>query len=204
MLAAGIKTPVPLEELECHLREDVERQIKSGMSEAEAVVTAVEKIGRAYELKREFTKVAGLIWPGERKRMQLFVIVSHCFLSLFAVPMLIFKHGNFSEMTPVEQLSAWVFVVVMILLVCAGQLGHRLFPTIRSQRARDRIVMLGSLLIVLWLTVGCLLLLPRFDFTLGEMILAMLWGLLMPLGFFLALMTGLEKAAQTESSLTVR
>jgi hypothetical protein len=30
MLAAGIKTPVPLEELESHLREDIAQQMKSG------------------------------------------------------------------------------------------------------------------------------------------------------------------------------
>ena len=28
MLSAGIKTPVPLEELEIHLREEIEQQIK--------------------------------------------------------------------------------------------------------------------------------------------------------------------------------
>ena len=33
MLAAGIKTPVPLEELEIHLREEIERQMKSGLNE---------------------------------------------------------------------------------------------------------------------------------------------------------------------------
>lgn len=32
MLAAGIKTPVPLEELESHLRDEIEQQTKSGLS----------------------------------------------------------------------------------------------------------------------------------------------------------------------------
>ena len=36
MLAAGIKTPVPLEELEIHLREEIERQMKSGLNEQDA------------------------------------------------------------------------------------------------------------------------------------------------------------------------
>ena len=44
MLAAGIKTPVPLEELESHLREDVEQQMRSGFSEQEAFGSAVKKI----------------------------------------------------------------------------------------------------------------------------------------------------------------
>lgn len=57
MLAAGISTPVPLEELENHLREEVERQIKSGLSEPDAFNSAVQQIGRARTLKDEFAKV---------------------------------------------------------------------------------------------------------------------------------------------------
>jgi hypothetical protein len=56
MLAAGIKTPVPLEELESHLREEIERQTKSGLSEAEAFNSAVQKIGQVSLLKTEFKK----------------------------------------------------------------------------------------------------------------------------------------------------
>ncbi len=34
MLSAGIKTPEPLDELENHLRDDMEQKIRSGLSEA--------------------------------------------------------------------------------------------------------------------------------------------------------------------------
>jgi len=57
MLAAGIKTPAPLEELEIHLREEIEPHIKSGLNEAEAFQAAVEKIGQAHLLQKEFKKV---------------------------------------------------------------------------------------------------------------------------------------------------
>jgi hypothetical protein len=57
MLAAGIKTPVPLEELEIHLREEIERQMKLGLSEQEVFVFAVGKIGQPKKLKNEFQKV---------------------------------------------------------------------------------------------------------------------------------------------------
>ena len=56
MLAAGIKTPVPLEELEIHLREETERQLKSGLNEQEAFKAAAQKIGQPDVLKREFQK----------------------------------------------------------------------------------------------------------------------------------------------------
>jgi hypothetical protein len=56
MLAAGIKAPVPLEELECHLREEFERQILSGASDHEAFQRTVLQIGQGKELKTEFVK----------------------------------------------------------------------------------------------------------------------------------------------------
>ena len=57
MLAAGIKTPVPLEELEIHLREEIERQMKSGLNEQNAFEFTIRQIGQPKVLKGEFKKV---------------------------------------------------------------------------------------------------------------------------------------------------
>ncbi|HXR05248.1 MAG TPA: hypothetical protein VN836_11125 [Verrucomicrobiae bacterium] len=57
MLAAGIETPVPLDELECHLREDVEEEVRSGINAQKAFEAAVQRIGQANVLKSEFKKV---------------------------------------------------------------------------------------------------------------------------------------------------
>ena len=46
MLAAGIKAPVPLDELESHLCEEIERQIKSGLGEQKAFEISVHQIGQ--------------------------------------------------------------------------------------------------------------------------------------------------------------
>jgi hypothetical protein len=56
MLAAGIKSPVPLEELEIHLHDQIDREIKSGNSEPKAFELAVAKLGQANPLKNEFNK----------------------------------------------------------------------------------------------------------------------------------------------------
>src|SRR5271157_5070374 len=45
MLAVGIKTPVPLEELESHLRDEIEQQMRSGLNAQQAI-----------EIKSEFKK----------------------------------------------------------------------------------------------------------------------------------------------------
>lgn len=59
MLAAGIKIPVPLQELESHLRDDVEDQIQSGLNAQQAFKTSVQRIGDANQLKSEFKKTCG-------------------------------------------------------------------------------------------------------------------------------------------------
>ena len=54
MLNAGIKGPEVLEELESHLREDIERRIRGGVGEASAFERAVEQVGRPGKLSAEF------------------------------------------------------------------------------------------------------------------------------------------------------
>lgn len=61
MLAAGIKTPAPLEELESHLREEIERQIQSGASAQEAFRRTVLQIGQPKELKAEFARAGNFL-----------------------------------------------------------------------------------------------------------------------------------------------
>jgi hypothetical protein len=56
MLVSGIKAPVPLDELEGHLRDDLERQIKSGINPQAAFENSVQQMGHAGELKGEFKK----------------------------------------------------------------------------------------------------------------------------------------------------
>jgi hypothetical protein len=56
MLAAGIKAPVPLEELESHLREEIERQMKSGLDWQTAFEISIRHFGQPKELHGEFKK----------------------------------------------------------------------------------------------------------------------------------------------------
>ena len=61
MLAAGVQ-PVPLEELESHLQEEIERQMKSGLNEQKALEASIQKIGGAKFLKTEFRKIETENW----------------------------------------------------------------------------------------------------------------------------------------------
>ena len=51
MLAAGIHAPVPLEELEGHLREEIGRQTQAGVSAQTAFENSVRQMGQADALE---------------------------------------------------------------------------------------------------------------------------------------------------------
>ena len=74
MLAAGIKTPVPLEELESHLREEIERQLQFGLKEREAFETTVQQFGQAYLIGNEFGKIGETTM---KERMKRIVIIGN-------------------------------------------------------------------------------------------------------------------------------
>jgi hypothetical protein len=69
MLAAGIKTPVPMEELESHLREDIADHMQSGAEEQQAFETAALRIGCGDPLKSEFAKVGAAKEKEQMKRV---------------------------------------------------------------------------------------------------------------------------------------
>jgi len=56
MAAGGITSAEVLDELESHLRDDVEEQVRAGADAQAAFVSAVLRIGPAAALKKEFTK----------------------------------------------------------------------------------------------------------------------------------------------------
>jgi hypothetical protein len=73
MISGGVKMTEVLDELESHLREDVESQVQSGFSEERAFEVCVQRIGQAGLLKREFAKVAASKWAFLRRLKAVFV-----------------------------------------------------------------------------------------------------------------------------------
>src|SRR2546430_16025544 len=67
MAARGIKSSEVLDELESHLRDDVEMQMRSGLDPQPAFDAAVQRIGQTKALTAEFKKVGGRKWALLRK-----------------------------------------------------------------------------------------------------------------------------------------
>ncbi len=137
MLAAGIKTPVPLEELESHLREDIERQTKSGLNQQNAFNSAAQKHRPSPRLKREFKKIGKTY--GNTVRSWKFGRWRHSGSAAF-VGGIVLKRASFIDMTAAEELSSLAALAAFSLLAWSGRLGHQFLPVIQNRRIRDAIL----------------------------------------------------------------
>jgi hypothetical protein len=82
MLAAGIETPVPLEELELHLREEMASLRHSGLNEEESFWLACRRIGQPQPLAAEFAQVdPATIWRERLAWMTISLVVSYVFMT---------------------------------------------------------------------------------------------------------------------------
>ena len=152
MLAAGIKTPVPLEELEIHLREEIEQQMQSGLSAQQAFGIAVKKIGHAPELKKEFKKVSA---PMEMQKIiqlagVIFVAVALvCPLFLF-LPFLLDQGLSLMAKT----LGLAVYATTVATIVLSWRYNHKLLPVIRNQPLRRAVGIVCYAGCLLWMRFG--------------------------------------------------
>ena len=201
MLVAGIKTPVPLDELENHLREEIERQTKSGLSETEAFKAAVQQIGAAQVIQNEFRKVEAI---KEDRRWQLVQIMLVVFTGLFPILFAsagFSKHGVFWEMTPGQRIAAVAAAAAFSLLAWSGRLSYRLFPVISTKRTRDAIHLAYVLPVALWWMAFLCLMLPHYDFTVGQLFVTLPWALFPSMGVCVGLHWGMETAARKKVAL---
>jgi hypothetical protein len=193
MLAADIKSPVPLDELESHLRDEIEQQVKSGLSEAEAFKTAIQKIGRAHLVQHEFKKIESR-WEGlERKLTEILLVAGPVLASLSMGRSVLLNR----DMTPGQKMSCLAGFAMFTLLVWGGRLGYRVFPVIRARRMRNAIgISTFVLLLVLFFVV-----LQRHEYTVGQLPVAVVWGWVAPMGAWAGLYCGIETAARKKLAL---
>ena len=117
MLAAGIKSPVPLEELESHLREDINHLVASGQTEAAAFQIAMARVGNPGTVGSEFKKTS------PRWSMPM-LIGSFIWAALAVLFMVVIMHrwttGSFNLL-----LTAHIFSLTMgyVTAFLAGGLG---------------------------------------------------------------------------------
>jgi hypothetical protein len=200
MLAAGIKTPVPLDELESHLREEIERQMKSGLNEQKAFPIAVERIGAGDLLKNEFKKIGGMDKAQRRKAAGYFYSVILGFYTLAAIYAM--SKYNLSTNEWLSGLAAQITLLGLAYLV--WNLAPSWFLLITSRRAQSAVGLIGGISGAIWFLDFANFILPRFDFTTGQLMVAVLWAmvptLVLPTTAFLLLDKSENQPSVTTSS----
>ena len=150
--AAGIQTPVPLDELEVHLREDIAQQMQSGLGAPQAFGIAVKKIGQAPELKREFRKVSA---PMEIPKIIQLAGTIFVALALFC-PLFIFLpfllDPGVSLMA--KMLAAALYATIVATIVLSWRYNHKLLPVIHNQPLRRAVGIVCYAGCLLWMRFG--------------------------------------------------
>ena len=106
MQAGGIKSPVPLDELESHLRDDVERSIKNGMSAQQAFKAAAGRIGQAGTLRSEFQKNGNDL----RKKIGTFAVL----VGAVVILRILLKYREMGYVWKTEQLMWLLFGIAAV------------------------------------------------------------------------------------------
>lgn len=198
MLAAGIKTPEPLEELESHLREEIERQLKSGLCEQQAFEMATGRIGQASELKREFKKVGDTL---EARLVKLMGAACVTVALMFSLWTSLFLFGNKTGLV-----AQALGLAALVVTAVGSKYNHKFLPVIRNQWIRSVMGLVCCVGSVIWIQLFItnfmpgMMIHPHSATPRGELMAVFLWGwaIMAILG---GIGHGLEKAAKNQPLL---
>jgi Clp amino terminal domain, pathogenicity island component len=152
MAAGGIKSREVLAELESHLRDDVEQQMRDGVAADQAFRDAVQRIGAAEIVRGEFAKVSAPPAPFSMKLLRVCCAGMAVFIVLVETwTLLLF------EMTPAERILGMMFVWLLAGYVGAlPYLNRRLFPGVRGVALRNVLGAVCNYGGVLWISLALL------------------------------------------------
>jgi ClpA/ClpB-like protein len=152
MTAAGIKSRDVLDELESHLRDDVEQQMRSGIGAERSFQEAVQRVGTAKNLNQEFAKVRRPGGRFSRRMLRSWCLAAAAFVFVVETWTLMI-----SETTTAERILGMVIVSVIACYVGAVvDLNRLLGPGVRGWKFRHAIATVCNYGVVAWV---CLLLL---------------------------------------------
>ena len=95
MLAAGVKAPAPMDELECHLREEIDQQTRSEASAQQAFESAARSIGKATALNAEFEKLD--VTTHKRHMIRIIAVLAALFGSVVGGAMVLPALGQWRD-----------------------------------------------------------------------------------------------------------
>jgi hypothetical protein len=193
MLAFGLKSPELLNELENHLREEIEQQMRAGLEAQQAFANAAGRLGQASALKAEFAKSKNTSKAVDRLRLTLCLLFvgGILWLSSFTFSML--------RMSPGEWILASSAVAASLGVAAFWSYAVRFLPIISNKRKRYAIEVVLFVSGFICSNLFCGFVLPYFERNLNGKILPPIWlWAVFPISVFLALAAGIERAFQAQ------
>ena len=185
----GVKAPAVLDELESHLRDEIEAQTQLGLPERQAFEVAVKRIGPIKTLGREFT--------GEQRLVNAALIGSMGLYSLVAGVPVLFKLGSFSEISSAQQLSGLGAVVITTVAALGGRaLGRRLLAG-STLYLRIGVCSFGVILVLTWLALFYQHIMTRVQWDVSQLVVVLLWAL-SPWGVVCGFSVGMVEASKAQ------
>jgi hypothetical protein len=191
MYRKGIKCAEVLDELEGHLRIETQRQVDNKKNLEKAFQDAIEKIGAPEELKGEFDKARSM---RVQKALTIFVASTFSLIIAFILICMVFRLGSVAEMDLKERRWGIAGVLLTVLSGWGGFLCAGFCPIVTNKKVRDAIAFSGAGLLVLWLIVFLNLVIPRMELGMGELLVALSWGFVLPWGLVMGLIGGVDSA----------
>ena len=195
MTAGGIASSATLDELESHVREEVETQLQAGQTAQRSLDIAVQRIGRPEALGREFA---------EATQASLFRGWNWLLAVCFAFPLLCLSRRAlvttklfgfwYWDWTAQERVLGCTAVGLLVLAICTWPFSHRILPVIADRRRRMATIIACSAAGPLWFRFAPDFVLPPHPAT-GQFLVTLLW-LLVPCVILPGVIYGLEQAAR--------
>jgi hypothetical protein len=186
LIESGVKSPAVLDELESHLRDEIEGQLQLGLPERQAFEIAVDRIGSINILGQEFTR--------EQRFASAALFGGAGLYSLVAGVPALFKLGSFSEISSAQQISALCAVIITTMALFGGRFLGRLLPPVSSLRVRIGIYVFGVVLLLTWLALVYQHIMSRVQWDVSQLVVALLWAL-SPSGAVCGLPVGMDEVA---------
>jgi len=189
MSRAGMTSPKILTELETHLREDIEVQMRDGLDAQQALVRSLVRLGHADALQLEFKKAGSVSTALDRSRsgFSLALIAAIVWLSGFTFEKIGFSSG--------EWFVASSAVIACLLIAGLWSRAVGFLPVIHNKRRRYAIEVGLFVSGFICSNLFCTFVLPFFERNLHDKILPAIWlWAVFPIALFMALAAGIEQA----------
>jgi len=200
MLAAGIQ-PAALEELESHLREELERQTRAGVDAQQAFESAAQTLGTAPGLVVEFGKDGILNKSKHWILTEITIAAITGMVSILLLCMAIFQWGTLRDATTGQWVSCLAAAIVFVLATWGVRFGYGFFPVIGSEQTRNVAVIAFPLVVMAWWGIFFRIVLPHWDLTMSQLTTCLFWNLFVPGGLVAGLGWGMAAAFRKKNIL---